>query len=155
MSQITIRRTLDDNTASSLAANIMRHYYTLQPKSRALVITPRPFSMMQCARKCWLDLSRAISRERANALDSERIIELSKTLANMHQVRFEFDQQEGNSGDLFFVDADNGRLALPPNCRAVYSTDYALITKLLRKPSDQTQHDTVAIVYYPTRRISL
>lgn len=106
----------------SIAADIMRHLHARQHLGKVVILCDQSIPMLAAARKQWLKLTRAIQRQRASTLNSDKILKYTHTITHMQHMRFSHKAPMDEPGaDVYFVEPDELQ-TLPAHCYTMYTT---------------------------------
>ena len=107
-------------TSTSAAADLAQHLLTRQHLGKTVVVCDKPVVLISVVRKYWLRLTRAMQKERASTLNTERILQLTYDITHMQRMDFAARTfREDPRADVFFVTPDKLD-NLPPNCFSLY-----------------------------------
>ncbi|HSX07649.1 MAG TPA: hypothetical protein VLG11_02045 [Candidatus Saccharimonadales bacterium] len=117
-------RFVPKNTAISW--DIAHHLYTRQLQGVAIIIVPKPESLLSALTKQWYKIIRHIERERSSTLNASRIMELSYEISAMQRMRFAVSTSEkptpASEADVLLTTMEYAATLLA-TCHTIYLAD--------------------------------
>jgi len=123
------------NGGTGLSSDIAQHLCTRLLPGRVAVVSKQPTALLASTRKQWLKILRHVQAERAGTLDSQRIAELTHTIARMRSLEFSAQPPlQAVRANVSFATIEQF-IDVPPMCHTLYvatPTDKDTLPELTR-----------------------
>ena len=107
---------------ASLSWDIAHHMYARQLRGGIAIVAEQPGVLLVSVKKQWRKLIRQVQDERGTTIDATKIVELTREIAWMQNIRFTAEPPKHDPlAEVMFATASQ-YIETPPTCHTLYVT---------------------------------